>query len=66
MLKPSEDVADDNVFKADIQWLADAGVTKGCNPPANTEFCPEDNVTREQMSAFMRFMLNKCNLSIYL
>ncbi len=48
-----DDVSDDNVFKADIQWLADAGVTKGCNPPTNDRFCPENNVTREQMSAFM-------------
>ena len=48
-----DDVADDNVFKADIAWLADAGVTKGCNPPANTEFCPGNAVTREQMAAFM-------------
>ena len=47
------DVADDNVFKADIDWLADAGVTRGCNPPANTRFCPGSNVTREQMAAFM-------------
>jgi hypothetical protein len=47
------DVADDNVFKADIDWLADTGVTQGCNPPANTRFCPGSNVTREQMAAFM-------------
>lgn len=48
------DVPDSNIFHADIEWLADAGVTKGCNPPANTEFCPKDSVTREAMSAFMR------------
>ena len=55
-----EDVEDDNVFKADIDWLANAGVTKGCNPPANTEFCPSDNVTREQMAAFMhRLAVNR-------
>jgi hypothetical protein len=48
------DVSDSNTFHADIAWLADSGVTKGCNPPANTEFCPDDSVTREQMSAFMR------------
>lgn len=48
------DVPDSNTFHADITWLADAGVTKGCNPPANTEFCPNDNVSRGQMSAFMR------------
>ena len=47
------DVSDDSVFKADIAWLADAGVTKGCNPPANDKFCPGSNVTREQMAAFM-------------
>ncbi len=48
------DVPDSNIFHNDIAWLADAGVTKGCNPPANTEFCPGSAVTREQMAAFMR------------
>lgn len=48
------DVPDDNVFHDDIAWLANAGVTKGCNPPDNTEFCPGNAVTREQMAAFMR------------
>jgi len=47
------DVDEDSVFKNDIAWLADAEVTKGCNPPANDKFCPGSNVTREQMSAFM-------------
>lgn len=48
------DVPDSNIFHTDIGWLADAGVTLGCNPPANDEFCPSDVVTRSQMSAFMR------------
>ncbi|MEA3510924.1 MAG: S-layer homology domain-containing protein [Actinomycetota bacterium] len=48
-----DDVPDSNVFVSDIEWLADAGITKGCNPPANTEFCPGSYVTREQMAAFM-------------
>jgi hypothetical protein len=48
------DVPDTNVFHDDISWLADAGVTLGCNPPANDEFCPSDHVTREQMAALMR------------
>lgn len=48
------DVDSSQTFHADIDWLADAGVTRGCNPPANTEFCPEDPVTRAQMAAFMR------------
>ncbi len=48
------DVPDSNVFHDDIMWLADAEVTLGCNPPTNDEFCPSDNVTREQMAAFMK------------
>jgi len=47
------DVADDSVFVDDIQWLANAGITMGCNPPVNDEFCPKEAVTREQMAAFM-------------
>jgi len=48
------DVPDSNTFHDAITWLADNDVTVGCNPPANTEFCPADNVTRQQMAAFMR------------
>ena len=48
------DVPDTNLFHDDITWLADAGVTKGCNPPANDQFCPSATVTREQMAAFMK------------
>ncbi|MGA7272855.1 MAG: right-handed parallel beta-helix repeat-containing protein, partial [Acidimicrobiia bacterium] len=35
-----------SVFEGDIEWLASVGVTRGCNPPANTLFCPGDVVTR--------------------
>jgi serine protease len=47
---------DDNtsVFENDIEALAAAGITKGCNPPDNTQFCPNDPVTRGQMAAFLR------------
>ena len=46
---------DDNtsIFEDDIDRLAAAGVTKGCNPPANTKFCPYGYVTRGQMAAFL-------------
>jgi glyoxylase-like metal-dependent hydrolase (beta-lactamase superfamily II) len=44
---------DESIFEADIEKLAAAGITLGCNPPANTMFCPEDNVTRGQMAAFL-------------
>jgi hypothetical protein len=49
-----DDVGDSNVFHSDIDWLAANGVTKGCNPPHNTKFCPSNPVTREQMAAFMK------------
>ncbi len=42
-----------SMFEADIEWLAATGVTRGCNPPTNTEFCPDDPVTRAQMAAFL-------------
>lgn len=48
------DVPASNVFHNNITWLADAGVTLGCNPPANTQYCPDDNVTRGQMAAFLQ------------
>ncbi len=49
------DFADDNdsVFEADIARLANAGITRGCNPPDNDLFCPDDPVTRGQMAAFL-------------
>jgi hypothetical protein len=46
------DVPSSNIFRSDIQKLATAGITKGCNPPSNTRFCPSDNVTRAQMASF--------------
>jgi hypothetical protein len=44
---------DGSVFEADIERLAEAGVTKGCNPPENDMFCPNAPVTRGQMAAFL-------------
>ena len=44
---------DGSIFEDDINRLAEAGVTAGCNPPDNTRFCPEELVTREQMAAFL-------------
>ena len=42
-----------HTFESEINRLAAAGVTKGCNPPANDRFCPEEPVTRGQMAAFL-------------
>lgn len=46
---------DDNasIFEDDIDRLAAAGVTLGCNPPDNDRFCPNNTVTRGQMAAFL-------------
>jgi len=49
---PSFSDDDDSVFEADIEWLADKGITIGCNPPVNDMFCPNDPTTRGQMAAF--------------
>jgi len=38
-----------HIFEADIAALASAGVTRGCNPPVNDRFCPDQPVTRGQM-----------------
>lgn len=47
------DIAPGNIFSADIEMLATAGITRGCNPPVNDMFCPKDAVTRETMAAFL-------------
>ena len=47
------DVSAGSTFAADIDRLAAAGITRGCNPPANDRFCPGDRVTRQQMAAFL-------------
>ncbi len=55
-LTPAADHFDDDegsVHEADINALADAGVTVGCNPPVNDRFCPRDSVSREQMASFL-------------
>ena len=47
-----------STFADDIDRLAFAKITLGCNPPANTQFCPNNPVTREQMAAFLNRALN--------
>lgn len=47
------DVPPDHLFETEITWLAEHGITRGCNPPTNDMFCPEDTVTRGEMSAFV-------------
>jgi hypothetical protein len=52
-----------SVHENDINALAASGITRGCNPPANTEYCPTDRVTRGQMAAFMARGLGLDNVS---
>jgi len=42
-----------SVHAGDINALAASGITLGCNPPDNTDFCPTDPVTREQMATLL-------------
>ena len=47
------DVVPGSRFEGDIGKLATGGITRGCNPPANDRFCPEDPVTRGQLAALL-------------
>lgn len=44
---------DASVFEDNINALAAAGVTRGCNPPDNDRYCPDEPVSRGQMAAFL-------------
>ncbi len=44
---------DGSTFEADIERLAAAGITNGCNPPSNTKFCPTDLVTGAQIMTLL-------------
>ena len=46
---------DDNssIFEADINALAGAGITAGCNPPTNDRFCPTRHLTRGEIVAML-------------
>ncbi len=49
---------DGSIFEADIESLAAAGITAGCNPPTNNRYCPNDHLTRGQMAAMLVRALN--------
>ncbi len=48
------DVPNSHTFHNAIDWMVLNRITLGCNPPGNNEYCPEDNVTRGQMAAFLK------------
>jgi hypothetical protein len=47
----------------DINTIADAGITGGCNPPTNTLYCPGDAVRRDQMATFLTRGLGRIAVS---
>jgi uncharacterized protein YkwD len=44
---------DSSIFEDSIEKIAAVGITNGCNPPSNTNFCPDQGVTRGAMAAFL-------------
>ena len=49
-----DDIPDESIFVNDTNWMKITGVSLGCNPPLNTEYCPKEFMTREQMAALLR------------
>lgn len=54
-LPPGGAFVDDNssIHEANIEAIAAAGITLGCNPPYDDQFCPEATVTRAEMASFL-------------
>lgn len=44
---------DGHLFEEAIDHIATAGITLGCNPPANDRFCPSRDMTRGQMAMML-------------
>ncbi len=44
---------DGSVHQNNIDKIYVAKITLGCNPPVNTMFCPQRNITRGEMAAFI-------------
>ncbi len=44
---------DASIHEVDINRLAASGITLGCNPPANTSYCPNREVSRAEMATFL-------------
>ena len=49
---------DGHIFEESIEKVAAAGLAKGCNPPTNNRYCPNDHLTRGQMAAMLVRALN--------
>ncbi len=49
---PFTDVPANHFFVEEITWLANEGITAGCNSFGD-RFCPDDSVSRAQMASFL-------------
>lgn len=49
---------DGTTFEQDIGAIVNAGLTQGCNPPANDLFCPNETATRGQLAVFLSRAFN--------
>jgi hypothetical protein len=54
-----------NPHEANIGFIADKGITRGCNPPTVDRFCPGANVTRAEMAAFLLAALERAPAATY-
>jgi len=50
---PFTDLDPNSPHNGNIAAIQAAGITKGCDPPDFTQYCPKDNVTREEMASFL-------------
>lgn len=44
---------DGNIHEANIEAIAAAGITDGCNPPLDDRYCPDRAVSRAEMAVFL-------------
>jgi hypothetical protein len=49
---------DTSVHQDNIELIYDLGITRGCNPPENDRYCPQQSLTRGQVAAFLRRYLD--------
>jgi hypothetical protein len=54
---------DFSVHENNIDKIFEAGITVGCNPPLNDEYCPQRNITRGEMAAFIARALRLSEMS---
>ncbi|MBW3666564.1 MAG: hypothetical protein KY394_03105, partial [Actinobacteria bacterium] len=42
-----------NTHEAQIESIEEEGITRGCNAPLNDQYCPNFEIPRDQMAAFL-------------